>query len=243
MENNLLSKPSMLIVDDEQDILFILKRCFAANNYSIETAINGAEAIQKINQHSYQIMLLDLNMSPINGLEVLDTLRKINQETIVIILTAYSTLDSAINAIRLGAFDYMVKPVDVDALRVRAAEGLKQYERNHLLTLQQAAGDGQILQTGKLTLNLALHSAFFDGKPVELTTTEFKILLCLVQAAPHPVQPAQLVKTALGYSCSALEAADIIKFHIHHLRQKIEPDPLKPQHIKTIRFEGYLWCS
>lgn len=246
MADNANLLPTILIVDDEKDILFTLSKSFSPNEYQVVPAANGLEAIEMLNDRPFELMILDLNMAPINGLQVMAHLRKLNQDTVVIILTAFSTLDSAIEAIRLGAFDYLVKPVEIDTLRRRVVDGLKQYERNHLLSSQQGGrfdADKEILNSGDLQLNMRSHSATFKGQALDLTTTEFNLLSCLVKASPNPVQPVDLVRTALGYSCTTLEAADIIKFHIHHLRQKIEPDALKPEHIKTIRFAGYLWCS
>lgn len=239
-------QPSLLIVDDEPDILFTLKKSFSPTEYRVETAANGSEAIERLKKESFQLMILDLNMAPVTGLEVLKSLRRENKETVVIILTAFSTLESAIESIHLGAYDYLVKPVDIEHIRRRVVEGLKQYERNRLLTLQQlyqSANGTEILHAGALTLDLSKRAAVYAGNALDLTTIEYKILLCLVKAAPNPVTAEQLVKSAMGYHCLPLEAAGIIKFHIHHLRQKIEPDPVKPRHIKTIRFEGYLWCD
>jgi DNA-binding response OmpR family regulator len=241
-----MNLPAILIVDDEPDILFTLRKCFSTKDFRVETAENGCEAIERINHGSFQVMILDLNMAPISGLDVLKALRKVNQETVVIILTAFSTLESAIEAIHLGAFDYLVKPVDIAHIRNRVTEGMKQYERNHLLTRQQnhpLSENLQIIHTGNLTLDLAQRLAEYNGKSLDLTTIEFKILQILVKEAPKPVCPVALVKMAMGYDCAGLEAAGIIKFHIHQLRQKMESTPQKPQHIKTIRFEGYLWCE
>ena len=246
METNLALPPSLLIVDDEPDILFTLKKSFSTKEYRVETAANGSEAIECLQRESFQLMILDLNMAPVTGLEVLKSLRRENKETVVIILTAFSTLESAIESIHLGAYDYLVKPVDIDHIRRRVVEGLKQYERNHLLSLQQlnqSANNPEFLHAGDFTLDLSKRTAVVAGKALNLTTIEFKLLLCLVSAAPKPVSPEQLVKSAMGYDCLRVEAAGIIKFHIHHLRKKIEPDPLKPRHIKTIRFEGYFWCD
>lgn len=241
-----MNLPAILIVDDEPDILFTLKKSFSPSEFRVDTAENGKSAIERLKHDAYQIMILDLNMSPVSGLEVLKCLRNENQETVVIILTAFSTLESAIEAIHLGAFDYLVKPVDIAHIRKRVAEGMKQYERNHILISQQnhpTSEAPQIFHTGNLTLDLDQRVAEYEGKRLDLTTIEFKILQSLVKEAPKPVCPVALVKMAMGYECAGLEAAGIIKFHIHQLRQKLESTPQKPQHIKTIRFEGYLWCE
>jgi Response regulators consisting of a CheY-like receiver domain and a winged-helix DNA-binding domain len=235
------SAPAMLIVDDEPEVLHVFSRAFAAAEYTLFTAQDGASAIEQLTAHEFQLVLLDLNMQPISGLQVLTELRRRNQETVVIILTAYSTLDSAIQALRLGAFDYLIKPVDLPVLRKRVEDGLAQYQRNHLLTAQNKGPESHWLRHGPLSLDLEHRVASLNDKPLDLTTSEFRLLHALVQAAPQPLSPTQLVSETLGYQCAPLEAASIIKFHIHELRQKVEPDPQKPQFIKTVRFEGYMW--
>lgn len=241
-ESNL--RPRLLIVDDEPDVLFTLSHCFDPKKYCVDTAANGAESLHQIAHNTYQLILLDLNMAPISGLEVLTELRKINQETVVIILTAFSTLDSAIEALRLGAFDYLIKPAPVETIRKRSAEALKRYAQNQLLTQSLSTPlDTSLLVSGELVLNLPQQTATYANHPLELTTTQFKILQTLVQSAPKPLAPLKLVEKTLGYECTPLEAAGLMKFHIHELRQKLEPDPEKPRHIRTIRLEGYLWCE
>jgi DNA-binding response OmpR family regulator len=237
-------RPRLLIVDDEPDVLFTLSHCFDLRQYYVETAVSGKESLSKIEKNAYSLIFLDLNMTPISGLEVLTELRKINQETVVIILTAFSTLDSAIEAIRLGAFDYLIKPISVETIRQRAADALERYEKNRLLTQAQSTPQHTTtLVSGDLTLNLHQQTASYAGHPLELTTTQFKILLTLVQSAPQPLAPIKLVEKTLGYKCTPIEAAGLMKFHIHELRQKLEPAPEKPCHIRTVRLEGYLWCK
>jgi DNA-binding response OmpR family regulator len=262
MANNL---PNILIVDDEPNILYVLTHTLTEDRYLVDTASNGMDAIEKIRRYSYHVILLDLNMQPVTGLNVLKSLREINQETVVIILTAFSTVDSAIDALRLGAFDYLIKPVDPEAIRERVNEGIKKYEQamlqkklqiqlsslhQTLRTLDPAVGSQvsasapeNLIESGALEIDLDHRKARIDGRDLDLTSTEFKLLVCLVESAPKPVSPGTLVQRVLGYATTANEAGEIIKYHIHNLRQKVEPDPMKPIYIKTIRFEGYMWCG
>lgn len=262
MENN---AASILIVDDESGILYVLTHTLSGREYSIETATNGAEAIDKIRQNKYHVLLLDLNMQPVTGMEVLKELRKINPETVVIILTAHSTVDSAIDALRLGAFDYLVKPAEPEAIRERVNEGIKQYDQavaramlhQQLSMLEQTLqlynarntakpsnpGSSNVFKRGDLEIDLDHRKARLSNRDLDLTTSEYKLLVCLAESAPRPKPPCALVQQVLGYETTTTEAGEIIKYHIHNLRQKIEPDPMKPKYIKTIRFEGYLWCG
>ena len=257
--------PGILLVDDEPGILFVLTHTFQDNEYVVETASNGTEAIEKLRKNTYYVVVLDLNMQPVTGIEVLKELRSLNQETVVIILTAHSTVGSAIEALRLGAFDYLVKPAEPEAIRQRVSEGIKRYDQalnraklhDQLSTLQQtlqilnpgspprppASVPGHLIHHGELSIDLDHHRVRFSNRDLDLTTTEYKLLVCLVESAPKPVTPCNLVQTALGYETNSAEAGETIKYHIHHLRQKIEPDPMKPIYIKTIRYEGYMWSG
>lgn len=100
-----------------------------------------------------------------------------------------------------------------------------------------------ILRKGALTIDQSHRKAILGDVELDLTTTEYKLLLDLAKTSPQPVSASQLAANVLGYECSPLEAGELMKYHIHHLRQKVEPDPQKPRYIKTIRFEGYLWAG
>jgi DNA-binding response OmpR family regulator len=256
---------NLLIVDDEPDICFIMERALAQPNYHVESVGTGNDAIRLLAQKSFQVILLDLHMAPVNGLQVLTELRAYNQETEVIILTGHSDIESAIEALRLGAFDYLIKPVQPDIVRQRVANALKRYDQNMykarlreqianlqstLLALESDtpavrsdASEQTILRKGDLTIDIDHRKAILGEVELDLTTTEFKLLLDLAKASPRLVSASQLAQSVLGYNCGPGEAAELVKYHIHHLRQKVEPDPQKPRYIKTVRFEGYLWAG
>lgn len=121
---------NILIVDDEPDVRFIMERTLRQENYNIASVDNGTDALKMIRSNQYQVVLLDLHMQPISGIQVLSELRKVNLETEVIILTGFSDLESAIEALRLGAFDYLMKPVQPDIVRQRVATALKRHDQN-----------------------------------------------------------------------------------------------------------------
>ena len=260
-----MNPPHILIVDDEANIRFVLERSLKHEGYILETATHGAEALQKLSKHSYDLILLDLRMEPVGGLQVLNTAREQDPNLIVIILTAHSSVESAVEALRLGAFDYLFKPATPDIIRQRVREGLhhrrQALRRHYLLTqiesLRQALDDldannemipppdtnYRFLRSGKLVIDRHHRIATLDNTLLDLTTTEFDLLLCLATSASKPLSPRELVNCALGYDTEDVEARDIIKWHIHHLRRKIEPDPTHPRYIKNVRHKGYLWSS
>jgi two-component system, OmpR family, alkaline phosphatase synthesis response regulator PhoP len=260
-----LDKARILIVDDDPNILLTLEKTLLREGHLVEKAPNGAEAIQKIRQAPFDLLLLDLNMKPVTGLQVLHAVREHDPDIIVIIFTAHSSLDSAVEALRLGAFDYIYKPASPDVIRQRVSQGLesrrKALDRTRLMTqiegLRQSLVDLDLgtshastdssplrfLRHGELIIDKYHRSATLGEKLLDLTTTEFDLLVALVEAAPEPVSPRHLVTSILNYNAEEAEASEIIKSHIYHLRQKIESDVSKPQYIKTIRFKGYLWSS
>ncbi|MFQ5611067.1 MAG: response regulator transcription factor [Anaerolineae bacterium] len=260
-----MSPPQILIIDDEPNIRFTLERALQHEGYHLDSAANGAEALQKLAEAapSYDLLLLDLNMEPVDGMQVLQVARAHDPDIIVIILTAYASIESAISALRLGAFDYLLKPTSPAAIRQCVSNGLQQrrkaIQRRQLLaqieTLRQtldaldadpdlpasASVEARFIRSGNLIIDRHRRQAALDDRPLDLTTAEFDLLLCLVGAAPSPLSPRDLVNRALGYDCDEREARDAIKWHIHRLRRKIEPNPTRPRYIKTVRHKGYLW--
>jgi len=259
-----MSDPArILIVDDEPNVCFILQRTLQNEKYLADTATNGREAMAKIGRATYDLILLDLQMQPIPGIQVLQAVHAKDPSTVVIILTGHSTVETAVEALRLGAFDYLMKPVSPDTILQRVREGLAhrsdERRRSHVLQqvdtlsetllslrteserLQQSPASSRFLISGTLTIDLHRRSAALRGRPLDLTTTEFNILLCLVQQAPQEVSPSQLVNQAMAYDADHAQAAEIMKYHIHQLRRKIGDDPQHPHLIRTVRYRGYLW--
>ncbi len=255
----------ILIVDDEPNVRFILERTLKGKGYVLEMAVDGMDAIEKIEREAYDLILLDLQMKPIDGMQVLSAARAHTPETVVIILTAHSTIESAVDALRLGAFDYLFKPAQPEMIRERVSEGLEHRQqiqrRQHLLKqidslqstlkeleaesgqLKQLQSPGRFCTSEKLVIDFHYRVATIGNHLLDLTTTEFNLLACLVQQVPRAITPRQLVNQALEYDTGDAEAGEIIKSHIHHLRKKIERDPLHPRLIRTVRYKGYLWSG
>ncbi|HVM70637.1 MAG TPA: response regulator transcription factor [Anaerolineales bacterium] len=260
-----METPHILIVDDEANVRFILERTLSHAGYVLDTAETGQEAIEKLGNSQYDLVLLDLNMKPVGGIQVLNAIRARDAEITVIILTAHSTIDSAVEALRLGAFDYLYKPATPEAIRQRVRDGIQHRQQNlHRLrllnqiedlrqslinldieneTIGQAASPQRFIRAGKLVIDKYHRSATLNGTLLDLTTAEFDLLACLAEVAPVPVSPKKLVMAALNYDISETEAREIIKYHVHQLRQKIEKDSANPKYIKTVRYKGYFWSG
>ncbi len=253
----------MLIVDDEENIRFVLERALKREGCETDTATSGSEAIESLSARDYDLVLLDLHMEPVGGLKVLEHIRQTDPSIVVIILTAHSSVENAVEALRLGAFDYLLKPSTPEVVRQRVRDGLlhrkQEVQRDRLVsqidslrqTLDELDTDDQIrasaevkdrfIHSGNLLIDRHHRVANWEDKLLDLTTTEFDMLMALVDAAPDPLTPQQLVKQAMGYDSEEYEARNIAKWHIHQLRSKIEPDRKNPQYIITVRYKGYLW--
>ncbi len=250
----------ILVVDDETPIRVTMSEMLRRRGYEVVATASGEEALGLLHQRPFDLLLLDLRMPGISGIEVAQRATELHPEAAIIILTGHGSLDSAVEGIHLGIFDYMLKtssPREVLA-RVTAALEKQQHERRHkelMQALQTVAGElagGQQpeqarpgpaetwLTIGDLEISTWRQMVRRGGQVVSLTPTEFRVLLCLAQQAGQVMSFQQIVQCALGYEAGGVAAAELIKPHIYHLRQKIEPDPARVRYILTVRGTGYL---
>jgi len=228
-----------LVVDDEAGIRFFLEETLRQAGYAVVTASSGEEALDRLREAPFDLAVLDLKLGGrVDGLRVLEAVKWRWPKTAVIILTAHGSLESAIAAIREGVDGYLLKPVEPDEVRQAVQEALHRRER--LTRSKEADEEEHLLQQGPFSVDLKKHLATVDGRPLDLTPGEFKLLLYLMQNAQRVVSPRELVRAARGYECEyEWEARDTIKWYIHRLRRKVEPDPSSPRHILNVRGVGY----
>lgn len=235
-------KINTLVVDDEAGVRFFLDETLTKAGYVVRTAASGQEALDRLRDDAYQLMILDLKLGGrVDGLKVLEAVRWRWPETTVIMLTGHGSLESAMAAIREGVDGYLLKPVDPSELRQAVREALERRARLGALPKREEV---RTLESGPFVIDLAKHAATMRGQPLDLTPREFKLLAYLIQNADHVVTPKDLVQAAQGYECDSLhEARQIIKWYIHRLRQKIEPEPSKPRYVLNVRGVGYRFAD
>jgi DNA-binding response OmpR family regulator len=290
-ERKRMTQPAhILVVDDEQNIRLTLSALLSRAGHVVTVAASGEEAVTLFERQHYDLMLVDLQMPGINGIQVVEALRTRNLDTVVIVLTGHGSLETAIEGMHQGVFDYMLKTSDPSQILERVAAGLndraRRQRQNALITAigaaaqeltsatpaedaaalppvplpqQQtpaaappspaaaastpggaaAANDRQVL-IGQLQLDTWHQTAVLGGRSLNLTPTEFRLLLCLAEHAGQMLSYTQLVRCAQGYEANDMEAGELIKPHIHHLRQKIEPDPSAPRYLLNVRGKGYI---
>lgn len=256
------STARILIVDDEANIRLTLSALLQRTGYEVTPAGNGEEAVALLESQAFDLLLVDLKMPGMDGIQVAAAARQRQSDIAIIVLTGHGSLETAVEGLHLDIFDYLLKttaPAQVIA-RVRdgLAERAQQQRQRQLLDIvgaavgelrqaQPAGEDGQpgatgdrALTVGALQLDTWRQVATLGGRTLALTPTEFRVLLCLAEHAGAMLSYAQLVRCAQGYETSELEAGELIKPHIHHLRQKLEPDPGAPRYILNVRGKGYL---
>lgn len=268
------NQPRVLVVDDEQNIRLTLNALLTRAGCAVTTAASGEEAVALFEREQFDLMLVDLQMPGMKGMEVVAKVREAGNDAIIIVLTGHGSLDSAIEGIRFGIFDYLLKTSDPNQILARVAAGLEERaarrRQNDLLgtigaAVQELTGGkvlvnppsspppppttpqpsspetaGRILTIGPLTLDTWHQTATLNGRSLNLTPTEFRLLLCLAEHAGQMLSYTQLVRCAQGYETTDLEAGELIKPHIHHLRQKIEPEPSAPRYLLNVRGKGYI---
>ncbi len=258
----------IVVVDDEAVARVSLAEILRLEGYRVSTAASGEEALSLLSKSDpFDLMVLDLKMPGMDGLEVTEAVRRESPGTVIILLTAFGTLETAIEAIRKGAHDYLLKPCPIPEVLESVRKGLlkrqQEQQRQQLVSqLQQTLSElvavegadvaveeetpaqpGRFLRIRDIVVDRQKHVAMLRGRPLDLTPTEFKILICLMETPDQVWSPQELVRRAQGYETDAWGARAIIRVHIRRLRKKIESDPSDPQYILNVRGVGYLFAS
>lgn len=258
---------TILIVDDEDRLRLSLSLILQKENYRVHTAASAEEALKCLQSQDYDLMFLDLNLPGMSGIDLLVEVHKRAPQLPVLILTAHAALESAIQAVRLGARDYLIKPVEPVTLIKRVREVLAESEQparkkeivgqlqSLLSELQKIEGDhmpkadtqtagssdnpARFLKKGSFEMDLHARHATVNGKYIPVTGLYFDYLTTLLRHAPKAVGYQTLVKESQGYDVAVAEARDLARWRMHELRKLIETDPEEPQYILTVRGTGY----
>lgn len=222
----------ILVVDDDKAVRTQLGWQLEADGYDVTLVADGVEAVRSISAELPDLMVLDLSIPGISGLDVLRTVRAhaASADLPVIILSGRSSEGDRIVGLDAGADDYLIKPFSPGELAARVRSVLRR-------TSQSAPTSAESKDTDGLNIDTRSREVTIDGEPVDLTAKEFDLLAYL---AAHPRQVfsrAQLLQTVWNNDGWQSEAT--VTEHIHRLRNKIEPDPSRPRWLKTVRGVGY----
>ena len=221
----------ILIVDDSQDTTWLLKRVLTEEGYAVQVAHDGREGLRQAFDFRPDLVLLDVMMPDMDGWTMLGRLREFS-EVPVIMLTAVGGEQSMVQGLDSGADDYVTKPYGMEELkaRVRAVlrrRGVSESNRSKLLQFD----------SGNLCLDPASRKVTVRGEVVNLTPTEYRLLLCLAYNAGRIVTSQQILDNVWGPGYE--DSVANVKLYIWYLRRKIEIDPRDPVYIQTMRGTGY----
>lgn len=215
----------VLLVDDDEKIISLLKRGLAYEGFEVYTAPDGEAGLTAAKKYQPHLVLLDITMPGIDGLEVCRRLHLLDNLAIIM-LTARDDVADKVNALGLGADDYVPKPFSFDELVARMHAVLRRH-----------SGNQELLMYSDLELNQTTREVCRGGQHIELTTREHELLLMLLRHPRQVLTRDQLLEQVWGYSAD-LET-NVLEVHIGHLRQKLEAHS-EPRLIHTIRGVGYV---
>jgi len=217
----------VLVVDDDVKTVELVKLYLNRDGYRVLTAYDGNEALKLAHENRPDLIVLDLMLPGIDGLEICRILRG-ESDVPIIMLTALTTDDDRLKGLDIGADDYVTKPFSPRELAARVRAVLRR--------LPGERGPEK-LEHGALTVNFLKHEASLNGKPLNLTPIEFKVLGALVKEPGRVFSRALIIEKALGHDFDGFDRT--IDVHILKLRRKLEPNPHHPKYIKTVYGAGY----
>jgi two-component system, OmpR family, response regulator RegX3 len=223
--------PRILVVEDEESIADAVAYTLRGEGFAVDAVADGEFALEATSRHDYDLILLDLMLPGLSGLEVCRRLRARSPVPILIVTARTAEVDHVVG-LEAGADDFITKPFSMPALvgHVRAILRRRELDRAEV-------EDGRLRQVGGIELDLARRTAKVDGRPIRLTESEFRLLALMMESPGRVFSRRELMQhlwesTYVGDQ----RAADV---HIAHLRRKIEPDPQTPARLLTVRGAGY----
>jgi DNA-binding response OmpR family regulator len=221
----------ILLVDDEQPVQKLLTYPLEKEGYEVVQAFDGQQALTAFDEQQFDLVVLDIMLPRMDGLEVCRRLRAKSQVPIIMLTAKAEEIDKVLG-LELGADDYITKPFSMREFRSRVRAALRRAEM-----VPAPDSDEEPLERGDLKIDFAKRRTELAGKPVTLTYVEFEILSALATSPGRVFTRDMLLDRIWGDS--SFRDPRTIDVHIRHLREKIEPDPKKPEYLLTVRGVGY----
>lgn len=229
----------ILIVEDDLDIAELLRVNFIDLGVESEHVSDGVQALEKILTGSYSLIILDVMLPRMNGLDICRKVRETKPEQAIIMLTAKGSETEQIVGLELGADDYMSKPFSVPALQARVRVQLRRVEL--MQSSQAQTNTHKIIRIGQLEIDQNNHSVILSEEELILTSIEFDLLLFLANRADQVFSRTNLLDQVWGYNHDGYEHT--VNSHINRLRRKLQLKPSQPQIIQTVWGVGYKLSS
>ncbi|HYO88343.1 MAG TPA: response regulator transcription factor [Candidatus Limnocylindrales bacterium] len=280
MVDNANEVASVLVVDDEAAIRYSVSKTLQRVGYAVREAASGEEALDVVRGQHFDVVLTDIRMPPgLDGVELVRILKDIDPDMVVILMTAYPSLNTAVEALRLGAHDYLIKPSSSQDIRASVARGVERSRnlkrRRRLLdairnSVQELATSNDellesmsdealaehlpdldslsaaepvpvtnIMHLGPLTIYPGRYQISVGDRPIDLTPTEFDLLLYLAAHRGRVVSCHELVREVRGYAVDESEAREVIRPHVSNLRRKLKQAGHDADLIVNVRGIGY----
>lgn len=219
----------ILVVDDEEKIVKVLKAYLEQSSFQVLTAYDGKTALERFQREKPDFIILDLNLPGMDGLDVCRAVRRQSNVPILMLTARVDEADRLVG-LELGADDYVLKPFSPREVVARVRTIFRR-------TVGEDVEPSETLQVGDLTIHLDQHRVNVAGRPVELTPTEFDILVVLVRQPQRVFTRLQIMEQAQGNAFEGYERT--IDAHIKNIRLKLEANPKKPVYIHTVFGVGY----
>jgi DNA-binding response OmpR family regulator len=266
----------ILVVDDEGAIRYSVSKTLERVGYNVMTASSGEEALEMMEAQNFDVVLTDIRMPGISGVDLLARIKEHASDIVVILMTGYASLGTAVESLRLGAHDYLIKPSSSEDIRESVRRGIERSvnlrRRRELLASirsnvaelsttpiapapdpdQVLARDGDrdydvtampiqpnTMELGNLTIFPGRYQISVDNTMIDLTPTEFDLLLYLAAHRGRVVPCAELVREVRGYSVDEREAREVIRPHVSNLRRKLKNVGQDPNILVNVRGIGY----
>lgn len=270
----------VLVVDDEGAIRYSVSKTLQRVGYNVNEAESGEQALDLMKKQHYDVVLTDIRMPGLTGVELLKRIKDLSPDAIVILMTGYASLGTAVEALRLGAHDYLIKPSSSQDIRQSVAKGL---ERSHNLKRRRALLDAirsNVSELSRADIDAPLKPGYENGdyddeepqriptevitetmnanmtlgpltiypgryqisvadRPIDLTPTEFDLLLYLAAHRGRVVSCHELVREVRGYTVDEAEAREVIRPHVSNLRRKLKHAGQDADLIVNVRGIGY----
>jgi two-component system KDP operon response regulator KdpE len=221
---------NVLVVDDEPSLRKVFRTSLTANGFVVEEARSGEEAVDMLPQHPFDLVLLDINMPGIGGVEACREIRALAPKVGILMVTVRDAENDMVRALEAGADDYVTKPVRFRELVARMRAVLRRLEAD-------SATQPAVIRVADLQMDIERHSLRKAGELIHLTPTEFDLLALLMRNQGAPVTHAKLLRAIWGPEYGT--ELDYLRSYVRTLRKKIEDDPARPKYILTEPWVGY----
>jgi len=224
---------SILVVDDDRKMVDLIRLYLEKDEYQVMVAYDGKQALEIARRFHPALVILDLMLPKVDGLEVCRLLRA-ESRLPIIMLTARTTEEDKLTGLDLGADDYVVKPFSPRELMARVRAVLRR-------TADDSQAGPSLLKSGDLEVDFLSRQVTLLGKDIHLTPKEFRLLEILIRQPGRVFSRLDLLEDAFGYDYAGLERT--VDVHIMNLRKKIEPDPEYPRYVQTVYGIGYRFAE